>query len=86
MKNNYEDDDNRVIADMSNVTRKNQNTFFNLDNKASDQEVEKLSAKNTFFAILGSLSASLLIGIIYIVVFGLFILMLYLLFKNKLGN
>lgn len=81
----YDDDDDRVIADMSQVTR---HTFRNkLESKipSKNQEGEKLTGKNLFAAIMGTLSASLLIGLIYIVVFGIVIFILYSLFKSKLG-
>ena len=86
MRSNFEDDDNRVIADMSEVGGKFRKKLFISNNKKDKQASEKLSAKNTFAAIMGSLTASLLIGIIYITIFGLFILIMYMIFKNKLGN
>lgn len=86
MKNNT-DDDNRVIADMSKVGGVFKKKFFNNDvPEASKQEGEKLTGKNLLAAILGSLSASLLIGLVYVVIFGLVIFIMYTLFKNKLGG
>lgn len=86
MKNNI-DDDNRVIADMSEVGGRFRKKFLNTNvPEESKQEGEKLRGKNLFVAILGSLSASLLIGLVYIVIFGLVIFIMYTLFKSKLGG
>lgn len=87
MKNKIEDDDNAVIADMSEVGGKFRKRIFNTDiPEENKQEGEKLTGKNLFAAILGSLSASLLIGLVYVVIFGIVIFIMYTLFKNKLGG
>ena len=66
----WEDDDGRTIADMSQEPR-----------KAAPWVDDSLSKQDRHAFFLGTMKASLLIGAAYLVGFGVFILILTLLFR-----
>ena len=69
-------DDDYIIADMSNVGHKHFLRKENTENKLD------LSRVDRWAVIKGTLSASLMIGLVYAVVFGLFILLLTMYFRS----
>ena len=80
MKNKEELDEETTIADMSFLDRKRIIPRFRNDNES---ESESLRGSNLWAFIRGTLSATLLIGFIYAIVFFIVILMMYLFFKNR---
>lgn len=79
MKNREEIDEETTIADMSFLDRKR---IFPRINK-QDTDNEPLRGSNLWAFLKGTLSATLLIAMVYAVVFGLFILLIYLYFRSK---
>lgn len=85
----WEDDDGRTIADMSQVKRPS--LFGNLPGSVYKREEkpeeaapwvdDSLSKQDRHAFFLGTMKASLLIGAAYLVGFGVFILILTLLFR-----
>ena len=69
-------DEDYVIADMSNIGRKH---FFSKDKSSTDLNLSSSDVKEV---IKGTISASLLIGLVYAVVFGIFIFLLTLYFRS----
>ena len=91
----YEDDDGRVIADMSEVRRRNiliPTRIRHEERLQAPQEARKrnpwesddVTPEQTRWAMFGALKAGLLIFLVYAVVFGLFILLLYVLIGNQM--
>lgn len=92
-KNKFEDDDDRVIADMSLVQRRTAFIPEKIRREAKLKEqamrsnpqmtnaLDEMDAGTTKWAILGMLKAALLVGGAYILGLGAFILLLYLGFK-----
>lgn len=82
------EDDGRTIVDMSQVERPNLFSIRSLGNDSIDQKQtsdrssyqEPLTKEQTRWAILGTLKASLLIGLAYVVGLGLLILIMVLWF------
>lgn len=79
MKNKEELDEETTIADMSFLDRKRIVPRFKSND---DNDSEPLRGSNLWAFIRGTLSATLLIGLIYAVVFGVLILLMYLYFKR----
>ena len=90
----WEDDDGRTIADMSQVKRPSlfgnlPGSVYKREEKPEEQETRKaapwvddsLSKQDRHAFFLGTMKASLLIGAAYLVGFGVFILILTLLFR-----
>ena len=90
----WEDDDGRTIADMSQVKRPSlfgnlPGSVYKREEKPEEQEPRKaapwvdgsLSKQDRHAFFLGTMKASLLIGAAYLVGFGVFILLLTLLFR-----
>ena len=85
---NNDQDDGHTIADMSDVERPNLFTFrLPKDRQMSSSQPQRawedneLSSKEKFYIILGALKAAFLIGLAYVVGFGVLILILYFLGK-----
>ena len=84
----YEDDDGRTIADMSGVSAPGLfgNRVPDTDNpqdggprrRPSPWEESSLDAGQRFWAVLGALSAALLIGLVFLAGLGLIILLMVL--------
>ena len=90
----WEDDDGRTIADMSQVKRPSlfgnlPGSVYKREEKPEEQEPRKaapwvddsLSKQDRHAFFFGTMKASLLIGAAYLVGFGVFILILTLLFR-----
>ena len=83
-KKSYDDDDGRVIADMSGVTKQNLFGFQPryMDEKEPDipkperNEGDYIQTDERFAFLGGAMKASLLIGAVYIAVFGVVIWLL----------
>ena len=75
MKKQYDDDDGRTIADMSQVTRPS--LFGHLgEHKDGEEKKEneiKLTRGERFAAVMGAMKAGLLIALVYVVIFGIVI-------------
>jgi len=79
MKNKEELDEETTIADMSFLDRKRIVPRVKLND---DNDSEPLRGSNLWAFIRGTLSATLLIGLIYAIAFGVLILLMYLYFKR----
>lgn len=84
----YEDDDGRVVADMSGVRRRNvflpqairfENRLKSSGEPEKKAETEILDKKGTRYAIFGATAAGLLIAGVFIVALGIAILLMVLL-------
>lgn len=83
-KNNYNDDDGRTIADMSGVGR--DNLFFPRKHEKKVKEDDsanagapkaaEMSKKERRMYVLSAIKASLLIWLVFVVIFGLVIFLL----------
>ena len=89
MKQQYDDDDGRVIADMTDVRKRNlilpQNMSLRKEqpHAAADRNNEDLlSGDEGRWYLFGALRAALLIWLVYAAVFGLFIWLLTFLFHH----
>ena len=87
-KDRYEDD-GRTIVDMSEIPHRNilfPTRIRHEERLGMPEETRKdtYNAKQTRWAMLGALRAGFLIFFVYFVVFGLFILGLYLLIANQM--
>lgn len=75
MKKQYDDDDGRTIADMSQVTRPS--LFGHVGERKDEGEKKeneiKLSRGERFAAVMGAMKAGLLIALVYVIVFGIVI-------------
>lgn len=80
MKNKEELDEETTIADMSFLDRKRIVPRFKSNDEENDSE--PLRGSNLWAFIRGTLSATLLIGLIYAIAFGVLILLMYLYFKR----
>lgn len=80
MKRKYDDDDGRIIADMSflnldnstssiNLKKNKSVDFTNIDNNLQSNSLY-LTKKEQFYFMLGALKASLLIGLAYLIGLG----------------
>lgn len=85
MKKDYEDDDGRTIADMSNVEGRTVSSAFRSRRKSDDPEaagriteVPEEDKKARKHYVLGAMSAGLLIGTIYLVAFAIVIVIMLL--------
>lgn len=84
MKNNITDDDNRVIADMSMIEKPTlMGSLFGRRFEAKDEgkKTQKFSKEDRRAYILGAMGASLLLVLIYAVVFAAAIGVIIFLFK-----
>ena len=77
-------DDGRTVADMSYFAEKLGQSSPSGDSEAAERDREKYSRSETFWAIMGSLAATLAIGTVYVVVLGLVILIMYLIIKSRM--
>ena len=81
----YDDDDGRTIADMSGVGRRSLlfpgDVFSKRKDGAGEGSGEKMSRRDSARLILGALGAALLVGLVFIAVFGVAILVMTLVWK-----
>ena len=92
MKKHYDDDDGRVIADMTDVRKRNLFLPHTLNSRQKDAYPassgrerpvdDPLSGDEGRWYIFGALRAAVLIWLVYAVVFGVFILGLVLWFRH----
>lgn len=85
-----EDDDEIVVADMSNVQRRSSFVSQSLKDRMNvsrsrDNSQDLLTKEERKWYILGALKAAISIGLVYAVVIGLFILLIVVLYKMKSG-
>ena len=85
-----EDDEEIVVADMSNVHRRSAFVSQSLkdrmkSSKRKDDGQDLLTAEERKWYILGALKAAISIGLIYAVVFMVFILLIVVFYKMKSG-
>lgn len=87
-KKTYEDDDGRVVADMSGVRRRNvflpqairfEKRLHSQENEEKPSQAEILDRKSARYAIFGATAAGLLIAGVFIVGLGIAILLMVLL-------
>ena len=89
-KYNVDDDEDIVVADMSNVQRRSSFVSQSLKDRMSasksrDNSQDLLTNEERKWYILGALKAAISIGLVYAVVLGLFILLIVVLYKMKSG-
>ena len=77
-------DDGRTVADMSYFAEKLGQSSPSGDGEAAERDRERYSSRETFWAVMGSMAATLAIGMVYVVVLGLVVLIMYLLIKSKM--
>jgi len=76
-------DDGRSYADMSILPKERERQQYLQEIQQNDKDKLQLTGKETFWALAGAMSATILIGLVYVVVFGLIILIMYLAIKSK---
>ncbi|MBR2726512.1 MAG: hypothetical protein IKD71_01290 [Solobacterium sp.] len=92
MKRQYDDDDGRVIADMSDVRKRNLFLPHTLSRQPGNQQPvipntagsndDPLQGEEGRWYLFGALRAALLIWLVYAAAFGLFIWLLTFLFRH----
>ena len=77
-------DDGRTVSDMSYFADKLGQSSPASGSERDERERFSYTRKETFWAIMGSLAATLAIGMVYVVVFGIVILIMYLVIRAQM--